>query len=60
MRVLVLDLDIFPDRATVNDAVARLAGNHEIRRTKPAQHAGDAAWDRVLADMLAADLVITT
>lgn len=60
MRVLVLDVSLFPDRATVNAAVAHLARDSEIRRTTPAQDAGDADWDRVLADVLAADLVITT
>ncbi len=60
MRVLVLDVNLFPDHATVNAAITRLARDSEIRRTKPAQHAGDADWDRVLADVLAADLVITT
>jgi hypothetical protein len=60
MRVLVLDVKLFPDCATVDAAVAHLARDHEIRRTSPAQGAGDADWDRVLAVMLAADLVITT
>ncbi len=60
MRVLVLDVNLFPDRATVEAAVARLAEGHEIRRASPAEGAGDVDWDRVLADVLAADLVITT
>jgi hypothetical protein len=60
MRILVLDVELFPDRAAVNAAITQLARDSEIRRMKPAQNAGDADWDRVLADMLAADLVITT
>jgi hypothetical protein len=60
MRVLVLDVNLFPDRGTVDAAVARLAERNEIRRTSPGQNAGENDWDRVLADVLAADLVITT
>jgi hypothetical protein len=60
MRVLVLDVKLFPDRAVVNAAVAHLARDCEIRRTSPAPGVGDADWDRVLAEVLAADLVITT
>jgi hypothetical protein len=60
MRILVLDVELFPDRAAVNAAITQLARDSEIRRMKPAQNAGDADWDRVLADVLAADLVITT
>ncbi len=59
MRVLVLDVNLFPDRGTVEAAIARLAERHEIRRASPAGGA-DEDWDRVLADALAADLVITT
>lgn len=60
MRVLVLDVNLFPDRATMSAAIAQLARDSEIRRTSPAQGSGDADWDRVLADVLAADLVVTT
>ncbi len=59
MRVLVLDVGLFPDRGTVDAAVTRLAESNDIRRATPARDADDGGWDRVLAEVLAADLVIT-
>jgi hypothetical protein len=60
MRLLVLDFGLFPDRETVATAVARLAEGHEVRRATPAGNADDLEWDRVLAEIRAADLVLTT
>lgn len=60
MRVLVLDVKLFPDRETVTAAVARLAAENEVRRrSAPAAGATDAEWDQVLAEVRAADLVVT-
>lgn len=59
MRLLVLDVSLFPDRETIEAAVAHLGSNNEVLRVTPAPDAGDAEWDRALAEVRAADLVIT-
>lgn len=59
MRILVLDVGLFPDRETVVAAVGQLAAKNEVRRKAPAADAGDGEWDQVLAEVRAADLVIT-
>lgn len=60
MRVLVLDVNLFPDRETVQAAVAQLAAGNEVRRrSAPAVDAADSDWDQVLAEVLTAELVVT-
>lgn len=59
MRLLVLDLSLFPDLETIETAVAQLAENNEVIWVTPAPDAGDAEWDEALAQVRAADLVIT-
>lgn len=59
MRLLVLDMDLFPDRETIKTAVRRLNAGNDVRRVAPAAGASDDEWDRVLAEIRAADLVLT-
>jgi hypothetical protein len=59
MRVLVLDAGIFPDRETIEAALARLGDGNEVRRVQPTADASDSEWDRVLSAIRAADLVVT-
>lgn len=58
MRVLVLDFQMFPDRETIESAVRRLAADHEVKRLAP-RDADEGEWDAVLADIRAADLLVT-
>lgn len=64
MRILALDSGLFPDRETVEAALAELAAGHQVSRldlTASATDATDeAAWDRALAEILRADLIVTT
>ena len=56
---MVLKLDIFPDAATVERALARLPRDcvqTVFEVSKPERGAGD--WDRVLDRLLAADRII--
>lgn len=59
MRVLVLEVGVFPDRATVESAVTRLAEGNEVDRAAPKPEASDSEWDRVLSAIRTADLVVT-
>lgn len=59
MRLLVLDMDLFPDRETMEAAVRRLNAGNDVRRMVPAAGASDDEWDGVLAEIRAADLVLT-
>jgi hypothetical protein len=60
VRVLVLDVGLFRDREAVQAAVTQLAEGNEVRRRNaPAAGAADSEWDQVLAEVLAADLVVT-
>ena len=59
MRLLILDVNLFPDRETVERAVAQLAAGNEVVRMSPAPDAGDAKWDQVLTEVRDSDLVIT-
>jgi hypothetical protein len=55
-----LDVGVFPDRETVKAAVTQLAAGNEVRhRSAPAAEDGDSEWNQVLAEVLAADLVVT-
>lgn len=59
MRILELNTGLFPDAATLAEAL-RAAGAAELRRldlTRPEMTSQD--WDQVLAAILAADLVVT-
>lgn len=61
MIILALDSGLFPDRGTVEAALAELAGSHQVNRLDLTT--GDmieADWDRALADILRADLIVTT
>ena len=61
MRILSLDSGLFPDRETVEAALAELAAGNDLSRLDLA--AGDmdeADWDRALAEILRADLIVTT
>ena len=55
----MLDVGLLPDSETVAAAVGRLAAKNEVRRKAPAADASDSEWDQVLAEVQAADLVIT-
>lgn len=56
MRVLVLDFQMFPDRETVERALAHLAAEHDVRRLATAS---EDEWDGVLAEIRHADLLVT-
>ena len=61
MIILALDSGLFPDRGTVEAALAELAGSHQVNRLDLTT--GDlieADWDRALANILRADLIVTT
>ena len=61
MIILALDSGLFPDRGTVEAALAELAGSHQVNRLDLTT--GDmieADWDRALADILRADMIVTT
>ena len=61
MIILALDSGLFPARGTVEAALAELAGSHQVNRLDLTT--GDmieADWDRALADILRADLIVTT
>lgn len=59
MRLLVLDMGLFPDRETMEAAVRRLNAGNDVCRMAPAAEASDDEWDGVLAEIRAADLVLT-
>ncbi len=61
MKILALDSGLFPDRETVEAALAELAAGNDLSRLDLA--AGDmdeADWDRTLAQILRVDLIVTT
>ncbi len=61
MRILALDSGLFPDRETVEAALTELAAGHQVSRLDLTASATDeAAWDRALAEILRADLIVTT
>lgn len=60
MKILALDSGLFPDRETLEAALAELAGAHEVSRLDLAGGDMDeAGWDRALAEILRADLIVT-
>ncbi len=61
MKILVLNTGLFPDRETLDAALAEIAAGHAVRRLDlPPRDAADAAWDAVLTEVLAADMIVTT
>lgn len=59
MRVFVLELGLFPDRVTIDGALARLADENEVQRARPAPDAPESDWDGILTAIRAADVVVT-
>lgn len=60
MRILALATGLFPDRDGVEAALAALEGTHEVTRRELSASTGGDDWDRLLAEILRADLVVTT
>ena len=61
MIILALDSGLFPDRGTVEAALAEFAGSHQVNRLDlTTGNMIEADWDRALADILRADLIVTT
>jgi hypothetical protein len=61
MIILALDSGLFPDRGTVEAALAELAGSHQVNRLDLSTgDMSEADWDRALTDILRADLIVTT
>jgi len=58
--LLVLEANLFPDAATLQSAFLKAPGKEKIQRSEVAPgKMDDAAWDRLLADILAAEIVLT-
>ena len=63
MRIAVLETDLFPDKGTLEGALAVLEqapathhlSRHDLRRPKLTEH----EWDAVLDAILASDVVVT-
>lgn len=60
MKVLALTTGLFPDRDTIEAALTALTGAHEVSRHEVSAKTSPAEWDRVVAEILRADMVITT
>ena len=61
MKIVALETGLFPDRDTVEAAIGKLEAEHEIERIDASDRTmTDADWDRALAQILRADLVVTT
>ena len=61
MKILALDTGLFPDRETLDAALAEMAAEHHVRRLDaPPAEADEAAWDAALTEILAADMIVTT
>ena len=59
-RLVVLQTGLFPDAATVEEGIKKLEKRWVVSRHDIAGAARDtAAWNRVLADILTADKIIT-
>lgn len=58
--LLVLEAGLFPDAATLDDALSHAPETSAIHRQKvTSEKMDDAAWDRLLADILAARTILT-
>ena len=61
MKILALNTGLFPDRETLDAALAEMAAGHHVRRLDlPPPDADDTAWDAALSEVLAADMIVTT
>lgn len=60
MKILALTTGLFPDRDTVEAALTALAASHEVTRGEVSAATNAAQWDRVVAEILRADVVVTT
>ncbi len=60
MNVLVLNTGLFPDARTVTAALRQVAETHRVE-TIELRHRDDddAAWDRVVAAIVASDLIVS-
>lgn len=59
-NVLVLNTGLFPDARTVSAALRQLAETHRVETMDIRHRDGDdATWDRVVAAIVAADLVVS-
>ena len=59
MNIAVLDTGLFPDRGTVEDALAELRACHRVQCCDATGAAvSDEQWSRVLDEILASDVVI--
>ena len=60
MNIAVLDTGLFPDRKTVQEALAVLEPFHNVYRYDAARsELTEADWDQALDEMLASDLIVT-
>ncbi len=61
MKILALHTGLFPDRQTLDAALAEMAAGDPVRRLDlPPPEADEKAWDAVLTEVLAADMIVTT
>lgn len=59
MEIVVIEAGIFPDRATLTEALAALPQSHPVGRpAMPASPDDEQGWDRLLHALLAADRII--
>ena len=59
MEFVVLETGIFPDRATLTEALAALPACHTVRRpVMPSSQDDEEGWDRLLQALLAADRIV--
>ncbi len=62
MRIVVLETDLFPDRRTMDEALAyleRAPAGHRLSRHDLRQALSEDEWDAVLDAVLAGDVVVT-
>lgn len=59
MEFVVLETGIFPDRATLTEALAALPASYTVRRPPvPASQDDEEEWDRLLQALLTADRIV--
>ncbi len=59
MRILVLDIGLFPDHETVSAALATTEGHDIATMPVSDREMPEADWDAIAAAILAADRIIT-
>lgn len=60
VTLLVLEAGLFPDAATLDDALSLVKDDASVRRRKiTPDKMDDAEWDHLLSDILAAKIVLT-